>query len=96
MKKALTALVGRHFSSSVGSRLGMPTKEMIDTVIESANGDIRSAVMALQFSSIAIKKSGKKKRASDSTVLIEAITRRESSLVLFHLIGRVLYNKRMC
>lgn len=96
LKKALTGLIDQHFSRAKSqSHLIAPTKEMIDTIVESANGDIRSAIMALQFSCIPGKTSKGKKRGSGSTVLMEAITRRESSLALFHLIGRVLYNKRM-
>jgi cell cycle checkpoint protein len=32
--------------------------------------------------------------AGSSRVVLEAVTRRESSLALFHLMGKVLYNKR--
>lgn len=100
MKKALTALVDRHFSQSSSSsshyHTVAPTKEIIDAIVESSNGDIRSAIMALQFNSVASKKSKKgKKRGAGSTAIMEAITKRESSLALFHLIGRILYNKRM-
>ncbi|EKM77716.1 hypothetical protein AGABI1DRAFT_129999 [Agaricus bisporus var. burnettii JB137-S8] len=99
MKKALTALIDRHFSqrssSSSHSDIVTPTKEIIDAIVESSNGDIRSAIMALQFNSVASKKSKKgKKHGVGSTQVMEAVTRRESSLALFHLIGRVLYNKR--
>jgi cell cycle checkpoint protein len=99
MKKALTALVNRHFSKSLSSsshsHTVAPTKDIIDAIVQSSNGDIRSAIMALQFNSVASQKSKKgKKRSATSTAILEATTKRESSLALFHLIGRVLYNKR--
>ena len=49
--------------------------------------------MALQFASIVHKTSQKKKNIGNIVVL-EAVTRREQSLSLFHLLGKVLYNKR--
>ncbi|KAJ7856757.1 Rad17 cell cycle checkpoint protein-domain-containing protein [Mycena olivaceomarginata] len=103
MKKALQALLSAHFASAKGSA---PSKETLDIVIETSNGDIRSAIMALQFSCVveATAPSGKKGRGKNSKasaagsggskLVLEAVTRRESSLHLFHLIGRVLYNKR--
>lgn len=54
--------------------------------------------MALQFACVVelpgSKTKGKGKVKGDATVVLEAITRREQSLVLFHLMGKVLYNKR--
>jgi len=49
--------------------------------------------MALQFACIVHKPSQKKKNIGN-TVVLEAVTRREQSLALFHLLGKVLYNKR--
>ncbi|KAJ6475701.1 Rad17 cell cycle checkpoint protein-domain-containing protein [Mycena vitilis] len=94
MKKALQALVSTHFSSKVSG--SAPSKEMLDIIIETSNGDIRSAIMALQFSCVVdIPGSKRRKKSGSSTkVVLEAVTRREQSLHLFHLIGRVLYNKR--
>ncbi|EIW78507.1 hypothetical protein CONPUDRAFT_167507 [Coniophora puteana RWD-64-598 SS2] len=96
-----------------------PSREVLDLIVESANGDIRSAIMALQFaclvelpgssSSAATGGSSRKgpnkggtgnaaaKAAGGGTsarAVLEAVTRREQSLVLFHLMGKVLYNKR--
>jgi cell cycle checkpoint protein len=96
MKKALQALVSTHFASSKVSG-SAPSKETLDIVIETSNGDIRSAIMALQFSCVVEMSGGKgrRKSASGSSMkqVLEAVTRREQSLHLFHLIGRVLYNK---
>jgi cell cycle checkpoint protein len=84
----------------------MPSKEVLDIVVQSSNGDIRSAVMALQFActadAISAKaKPGKRKSPDDETAtkestraFLECITRREHSLALFHLLGKVFYNKR--
>lgn len=102
MNKALQHLVTSHFSASAPSSTS-PSKEIIDIIVESSNGDIRSAIMALQFacvSDISESKSkgrGKTKKASsklESRALMEAVTRREQSLALFHLVGKLLYNKR--
>ncbi|KAJ6617530.1 Rad17 cell cycle checkpoint protein-domain-containing protein [Mycena sp. CBHHK59/15] len=86
MKKALQALVTRHFSSPKSG--SGPSKESLDIVVESSNGDIRSAIMALQFSCVVEMSGGKvrKKNLTSSSAKV--------SLALFHLIGRVLYNKR--
>ncbi|KAJ6460973.1 Rad17 cell cycle checkpoint protein-domain-containing protein [Mycena sanguinolenta] len=95
MKKALHALISAHFSSSKNSK-SAPSKEMLDIIIETSNGDIRSAIMALQFSCVVeVPGKGRKKSSvSGSKLVLEAVTRREQSLHLFHLIGKVLYNKR--
>ncbi|KAF8811191.1 hypothetical protein BYT27DRAFT_7221588 [Phlegmacium glaucopus] len=83
LRKAVQALLKTHFASSSSASTIAPSKEVIDIIVESANGDIRNAIMALQFSSY-----GK------HIVVLEAVTRREQSLALFHLLGKVLYNKR--
>ncbi|KAJ7720282.1 Rad17 cell cycle checkpoint protein-domain-containing protein [Mycena maculata] len=99
MKKALQALVSAHFTSSNSSG-SAPSKETLDIIVETSNGDIRSAIMALQFSCVLEMLPGGKARkkkngaGSGAKVVLEAVTRREQSLHLFHLIGRVLYNKR--
>ncbi|KAJ4474461.1 Rad17 cell cycle checkpoint protein-domain-containing protein [Lentinula aciculospora] len=87
MKKALQALLSRHF----GSQRSPVTGQILDMVVDSANGDIRSAIMALQFACIRMSK---RTKGVESQILMESITRREQSLVLFHLMGKVFYNKR--
>jgi cell cycle checkpoint protein len=54
--------------------------------------------MALQFA-LVVRLGGKKgketsKGGSTAKVVLNFVTRREQSLALFHLIGKVLYNKR--
>ncbi|KAL0563836.1 RFC checkpoint protein Rad17 [Marasmius crinis-equi] len=101
LKKALQALLNTHYSSAPkGSRKSPITPQLLDVIIDSANGDVRSAIMTLQFACIRLgsqaksSKGRKKEGKLDSDVLVESITRREQSLVLFHLMGKVLYNKR--
>ncbi|THH32320.1 hypothetical protein EUX98_g1842 [Antrodiella citrinella] len=99
MKKALQHLVSSHFGSSQSS-VSPPSKEVLDVIVETSNGDIRSAIMALQFACISdgtgskAKSKTKAKKVTLNRGLMEAVTRREQSLVLFHLVGKVLYNKR--
>ncbi|KAI1798450.1 P-loop containing nucleoside triphosphate hydrolase protein [Ganoderma leucocontextum] len=99
MRTALKAMLDRHFASfpAVGTR---PTKDVLDLIVESSNGDIRSAINALQFactadhSSHKPAKGSKKAKGPSATVMLEAVTRREQSLALFHLLGKIMYNKR--
>ncbi|GJE92350.1 Rad17-domain-containing protein [Phanerochaete sordida] len=107
MRPALESMLARHFKKptlSLKSKgrgaANASIKEMLDLVIETSNGDIRSAMMALQVActdpSLISSLSGKKaaKGGKSSRALLEAVTRREQSLALFHLLGKVLYNKR--
>ena len=86
-----------HFADNRGVQ---PSKDMLDLVVNSSNGDIRSAIMALQFACTPVAASNSKvknkkgKKAQNAHLLLEAVTRREQSLALFHLVGKVLYNKR--
>ncbi|THH01957.1 hypothetical protein EW026_g827 [Hermanssonia centrifuga] len=102
MKRALQHLLTTHFSQNSGIH---PSKEVLDIITESSNGDIRSAIMALQFACVRPnpgfelpeKSKGKvksKKGNVNARMIMEAVTRREQSLALFHLIGKILYNKR--
>ncbi|KAJ3520257.1 hypothetical protein NM688_g9188 [Phlebia brevispora] len=101
LTSALQHLLTTHFSSHHGVQ---PSKDLLDLIVESSNGDIRSAVMALQFACVhpdanasdsSRKKNGRKgKRMLNSRAVLEAVTRREQTLALFHLIGKILYNKR--
>ncbi|OSD07710.1 Rad17-domain-containing protein [Trametes coccinea BRFM310] len=103
MRSALKTLLDRHFSSPTHSG-ARPTKDVLDVIVESSNGDIRSAIMALQFactagSNSAVKPTKGSKRAAkaqgpSARVMLEAVTRREQSLALFHLLGKIMYNKR--
>ncbi len=102
MKRALQHLLTTHFSQNSGIQ---PSKEVLDIITESSNGDIRSAIMALQFACVRpnpgfelpekTKGKGKSKKGNvNARMIVEAVTRREQSLALFHLIGKILYNKR--
>jgi cell cycle checkpoint protein len=93
LRKALQNILARAGVPSPGS-------EALELVIATANGDIRSAINALEFAcgtsmSIGSKGGDKGKRKGHSSrMLLESVTRREQSMALFHLIGRILYNKR--
>ncbi|KAI6019829.1 Rad17 cell cycle checkpoint protein-domain-containing protein [Pisolithus orientalis] len=99
MTKALQALLAKHFGPQAST--GKPPKEVLDVIVETSNGDIRSALMALQFACISplpgkskTKNSRNRNDTKSALAVLEAVTRREQSLVLFHLMGKVLYNKR--
>ncbi|KAH9923879.1 Rad17 cell cycle checkpoint protein-domain-containing protein, partial [Fomitopsis serialis] len=93
LRPALQSLLNRHFTGG-GSPI---SKDVLNLIVDSANGDIRSAIMALQFACSASGSStGKKKKGGDAgaRAVIESVTRREQSLMLFHLLGKLFYNKR--
>lgn len=91
LRKALQALLQTHFASHPRG-MSAPSNDVLNITVESANGDIRSAIMAMQFACV-VQLPSKSKRKGTKLVL-ESVTRREQSLVLFHLMGKVLYNKR--
>ena len=100
MRTALKSMLDRHFHSrsAVGTR---PSKDALDLIVESSNGDIRSAINALQFACTAdhsahksTLKGNTRGKGPSATVMLEAVTRREQSLALFHLLGKIMYNKR--
>lgn len=82
--------------------------ELLQAVADDSNGDLRAAVNCLQFVGVdgglmdAIstkgRKSGRKgteeERRKAMRKLMPLVSGRESSLALFHALGRVLYNKR--
>ncbi|THH00552.1 hypothetical protein EW145_g7063 [Phellinidium pouzarii] len=104
MLRALQAMLVKHCADVNVSQNNRLTKEDLNMIVETSNGDIRSAVMALQFSCILDGSihhgkgrplKGKSKNTGiNSRSLMEAVTRREQALALFHLMGKVLYNKR--
>lgn len=63
MRAALKNLIDNHLA--VGKVKG-PSKEVLDAIIETSNGDIRGAIMALQFSSTLT--SGKVKKGATTYV----------------------------
>ena len=101
MKKALQHLIGKHFDTSTTQPSATPpSKEVVDIIVESSNGDIRSAIMALEFACTADSSSHKAAKGAkrggkgpSASVILEAVTRREQSLALFHLLGKIMYNK---
>lgn len=84
-------------------------KELVEAVIETCNGDIRSAINTLQFALArenpsTVAEQGTKrdvrgkvknaKRPESLRGILSAATGREASLALFHALGKILYNKR--
>ena len=94
MIKGLQAIINRHFQDNSSLR---PTKNMLEMIVTCSRGDIRGAVMELQLSALSNKKptKGRKSGSNDAVTLLKLASQREQSLALFHLIGKVLYNKRM-
>ena len=93
--KVLQVIVDQHFQDSPSLR---PTKNVLDMIITCSRGDIRGAVVELQLSSLIDKKptkKGKKSVSRDSVAFLKLASQREQSMALFHMIGKVLYNKRM-
>lgn len=80
-------------------------KEVLDAVVESASGDIRSAINTLQVACLTkapgLETRGIKRTSNGNAIdkgskrAIAAISAKESSLVIFHTLGRILYNKRV-
>ncbi|KAG9103435.1 Cell cycle checkpoint protein rad17 [Ceratobasidium sp. 370] len=118
MRKALSNIIASHLSLPTTSKAGGVPRETLDVLVEASAGDIRSAIMAVQFACIVgagsegkvqangggkSKGKGKGKSERDAAIktmmLMEesrfaAVTRREQALALFHLLGRLFYNKR--
>jgi hypothetical protein len=94
MIKVLQAIADQRFQGSHSPR---PTKKVLDMIVTCSRGDVRGAIMELQLSSLASKptKKGKSNGSNDSVALLKLASQREQSMALFHLIGKVLYNKRM-
>lgn len=90
LRKALENVLNRANAPSLG-------QDALELVVATANGDIRSAINALEFActtNSGAKSSTRRKKGGISRTLLESVTRREQSMALFHLIGRILYNKR--
>ncbi|KAL5504857.1 RAD17 [Sanghuangporus vaninii] len=96
MLRALQELLSRHYEKSDASQFSRLSKDDLNIIVETSNGDIRSSIMALQFACVLgdTKERAQRGKKKVNRALMEAITRREQALVLFHLMGKVLYNKR--
>ncbi|KAG8788697.1 Cell cycle checkpoint protein rad17, partial [Ceratobasidium sp. 428] len=109
MRKALSGIIASRLSLPTTSKSSGVPRETLDTLVEASAGDIRSAIMSVQFACLVgggseqtnasgkSKTKGKSKKSErDATVksMFAAVTRREQALALFHLLGRLFYNKR--
>ncbi|CAF1000520.1 unnamed protein product [Didymodactylos carnosus] len=85
MKKALESVL----LQASKLNLSPPSKECIPELIITSNGDLRSAINSLQFSSnniVQLKSNGQSKLKS-------TVKSKDSSLSLFRALGRILYKK---
>lgn len=91
MRKALQTIIDT--ASADDANVVKPPKGVIDAVVESSRGDIRCAVNLLEFALRRQTSSSKSSKDKISRPMLEVITQKENNLVLFHLLGKVLYNK---
>lgn len=64
MKPALTNMLDKQFASPTsGTR---PSRDILDHIIESSNGDIRSAIMTLQFACVVKMPTGQSKKSRNN------------------------------
>ncbi|EJD40741.1 P-loop containing nucleoside triphosphate hydrolase protein [Auricularia subglabra TFB-10046 SS5] len=92
LRKALQVVLAKEEPQ----RKGIAAAELLDAIVAGSNGDVRAAIMALQFACVVDVKGAKAKgkKAARPKDILEAVTKRECSLALFHLLGKLLYNKR--
>ncbi|TIB75843.1 checkpoint protein Rad24 [Wallemia mellicola] len=107
LKKHLNALLDRHRDDNPYGSFKRPHDEAIDVIIDTASGDIRSAINTLQLASQmalpgSLSTGGHKRKAKplskstrvDMEKTLDVLARREVSLNLFHSLAKVLRNKR--
>lgn len=94
MRRALDAIT--ESAALAHPPMTRPPKDVLEAVVEASQGDIRSAVNALELvcSHSLQPKPAKGQKKAISRAMLEIVSRKEHSLVLFHLMGKVLYNKR--
>ncbi|UZJ54965.1 hypothetical protein CBS101457_004285 [Exobasidium rhododendri] len=109
--KRVLELARSSLSTSIPAPTSESAKDLIEVVVESASGDLRSAINTLQVICLrgesllqergvkrkAGGKSSKNKKGAKKTTrsAVASISGRESSLLLFHTLGKILYNKRV-
>lgn len=105
MQKALRTILDKEVRASQRSRI--PGPAVLDRISEI--GDIRSAISALEFLCLKGDQAGtwggsvtKTKKSRRDTALtpmeeesLKLISQRESSLGMFHAVGKIVYNKRL-
>lgn len=105
MQKALRMILEKE--ARISKRARIPGPAVLNKIAEI--GDIRSAISSLEFLCLKGDKTGtwggsftKKKTRDDNTALtlmeqesLELISQRESSLGMFHAVGKIVYNKRL-
>ncbi|ORZ09831.1 Rad17 cell cycle checkpoint protein-domain-containing protein [Absidia repens] len=71
------------------------TQQQLEFIIESCHGDIRSAILTMQFYSINPYPNSKKRRRTGDSVHTSSISSRENPFDFFHAVGKVIYAKRL-
>lgn len=70
----------------------------IASIVDAANGDLRNAILTLQFSSVTAsgmeRVNGKRKKKAEKSTKPIGVHSKDKSLFIFHAIGKILYAKR--
>ena len=70
------------------------SQQQLKSLCENSNGDLRHATNALQMFAITPNNGRQKRKKSNPESNTNAYGNRDTSLSLFHAVGKVLYNKR--
>nr|XP_034955442.1 LOW QUALITY PROTEIN: cell cycle checkpoint protein RAD17 [Zootoca vivipara] len=107
MMKVLNRIAGAEFKTN-GEKTDVPDISSLDLICKGCSGDIRSAINNLQFSSLRDYSSQKKgnstlkydtlskvkKKEKFGNQELQAVGAKDSSIFLFHALGKILYCKR--
>ncbi|KAH9989612.1 Rad17 cell cycle checkpoint protein-domain-containing protein [Russula vinacea] len=69
-----------------------PSPNTLHSILEGAGGDVRNAIMTLEFTCAHPK--SRKQSGKSTAGSIVSVTQKENALMLFHLMGKIMYNKR--
>ncbi|KAF8483310.1 Rad17-domain-containing protein [Russula ochroleuca] len=69
-----------------------PSPNTLHSILEGAGGDVRNAIMTLEFTCAHLK--SRKQSGKNTAGSIVSVTQKENALMLFHLMGKIMYNKR--
>ncbi|XP_074851500.1 cell cycle checkpoint protein RAD17 isoform X2 [Carettochelys insculpta] len=96
MMKVLNRIAAAEASMN-GEKFVVPDKSCLELICKGCSGDIRSAINSLQFSSLKETSRAKKKKTADKSSEnqeIQAIGGKDTSIFLFHALGKILHCKR--
>ncbi|KAF8496473.1 P-loop containing nucleoside triphosphate hydrolase protein [Russula emetica] len=69
-----------------------PSPNTLHSILEGAGGDVRNVIMTLEFTCARLK--SRKQSGKNTAGSILSVTQKENGLMLFHLMGKIFYNKR--